>query len=273
MASTRDRLERLERGYKELVKRIGGPVLTDDQLGADRRSVPWWAKILVGILASIILAYAGWLGVTADNDNARLSRVEQRLNDLANTVDQVQKSLDSVQLSISFRKLADMEPKEFATALPTLHRLVRQAPAKLKPDPTTLHLIAGKLRQTPETSQDYWPTVLRFIQFASASAVAPSGVPPPDSVYQIVSNIQCSNAGHCIVASGRAIELDGGSIPNSIFSHCRIRFTNNPVNLAGTKFIDCVFEMPRVANPSTYLKTTTKVLLASNLRVVTFPKS
>jgi hypothetical protein len=66
--------------------------------------------------------------------------------------------------------------------------------------------------------------------------------------------------------------LDGGHIPNSLFDHCRIKFTNNRVGLEGTRFIDCIFEIPTdITQPTPYLKSTAKILLASNLRQVKFP--
>ena len=75
-----------------------------------------------------------------------------------------------------------------------------------------------------------------------------------------------------MVASHCALILDGGYIPNSIFDHCRIKFTSNPVGLEGTRLIDCVFEIPTdIMQPTPYLKNSAKVLLASNLRQVTFP--
>jgi hypothetical protein len=103
--------------------------------------------------------------------------------------------------------------------------------------------------------------------------VTPGDVPPPGTPYGTLSEVHCSGAVHCIVASHRALLLDGGDIPGSIFDHCRIKFTQNPVGLAGVKFIDCIFEMPVETTPTPYLKNAAKVLLASNLREVSFPQS
>jgi hypothetical protein len=162
---------------------------------------------------------------------------------------------------------------EFNKSLPSLRNAIQVAAQARGVVPNeTLQQIAQKLGRTPESSPDYWPTVLQFIQFASGSFVTSTDVPPPDARFSQMSNVTCSRSAHCFSGSHCAVVLDGGSIPNSIFDHCRIRFTNNPIGLAGTRFIDCIFEMPtNITQPTPYLKRSAKTLLASNLRQVTFP--
>lgn len=273
MPSTRDRIERLEKRVGSL-EGPGSRVLHLGNLGAENQSVPWWAKALLGVLAAAFFSYTGWLGVEVYNDNARLSRIEQRLSDFGDALHQMQESLKSVYSSISLRKIADLKPKELAEAMPTLRKLIKEYPSGVNPDPQTLKEIAWKLGQTRDSSPGYWTTVLQFIEFASSSTVTPTDVPPPGTPYSVISNMRCTGIVHCIKASHRAIVLDGGDIPGSIFSHCRIKFTNNPVKLDGTKFIDCIFEMPvTISHPSPYLKRAAKLLLASGFSSVSFPSS
>jgi len=129
------------------------------------------------------------------------------------------------------------------------------------------YLLFHRIRDTttPETSPDYWPTVLQFIQFASSARTVSADVPPAGPPDVVLSNVRCTHVVHCIVASHRRILLDGGDIPGSRFEKCRIIFTQNPVKMRDVQFINCLFEMPVTNNPTPYLKDAARQLLASNL--------
>jgi hypothetical protein len=181
--------------------------------------------------------------------------------------------VNKLQAPTSLKGIASLPPASFAQSLPALKDAMQKAAQTKTIVPNeTLQQIAQRLQGTSESSPDYWPVVLQFIQFASAASVSPTDIPPANSRYSIASDIRCVGFARCIVASHCAFILDGGSIPNSIFDHCRIKFTNNPVELKGTRFIDCLFEMPTdITRPIPYLKKSAKELLASDLRQVMFP--
>lgn len=252
---------------------IRGPEVLDEKIKNIRRI--GWAVI------GIYLALFGGL-ITWYLPNQLSNLRELVKGDTAAEIEPIQRQLDRIQGKLSdlsslssaetLEKLSRSGPQTLAASLSQLHRAIQESPEKVNAKPQTLQAITRKLRTISSASPDYWPTVLKFIQFASHSMVKPSNVPPPGR-YIIISQIHCKNVAHCLVISHRAVELDGGSIPGSIFDHCRIKFTNNPVGLAGCQFKDCVFEMPTSQAPSPYLKHAARSLLAGNITDVTFPQS
>jgi hypothetical protein len=167
----------------------------------------------------------------------------------------------------SLERFRDMDPQIFAVSLSDLQKVVMQSPSATVPDKPTISAIAAQLSRTPESSPQYWPTVLRFLQFASASN-SPD-VPPPGTR----TNLQLShvtrvvngkvdylsiNANHC-VARLEAVWITGR------LENCRIIFTGEPVRMRNMQFVNCVFEFPDIDNPNPTIKGAAKELLASNL--------
>jgi hypothetical protein len=246
-----------------------------------RHQVLTW---LISLTALLIAFYAGVIPHIEKDDALQiqtqvtdsLKTPLQKLDGMSTDIARINATLTAwapFMVPTILKNSASMSPDEFNKSLPSLRSAMQIATQAKAIVPTeTLQQIALKLRQTGESNPDYWPTVLQFIQFASASFVAPADVPPPNARFSQMSNVTCSGSAHCVVANYCAVILDGGNIPHSMFDHCRIRFTNNPVGLAGTQFIDCVFEMPTdITQPTPYLKNSAKALLASNLRQVMFP--
>jgi hypothetical protein len=133
-------------------------------------------------------------------------------------------------------------------------------------DQEVLTAIAGKLRQTDESTPDYWPAVLRFIQFAS-STMAPNA-PPPGQQPRILSDILSVGLMRGMREEGKTILLDDGNLGNGEFTNCRIIFTQNPVRLTNALFRNCVFEFPITDTPSPYKRKAIQILLSSNLASV-----
>ena len=176
--------------------------------------------------------------------------------------------------SKTLKEIGSLDQKTFSASLPALQKVVEQSASKIKPDEQTLRVIAIRLRQTSDTSPDYWPTVLQFIQFASSAITVSADVPPAGPPYWTISDVRCpAGPVPCIVASHRKILLDGGDIPGSRFENCRIKFTQNPVKMRGVQFINCVFEMPVTDDPTPYLKDAARQLLASNFTSLSIPSS
>jgi hypothetical protein len=65
------------------------------------------------------------------------------------------------------KRFADSSQQDFIKSIPQLHKILGN-PSTERPDQATLKEIAKKLNQTPQDSPEYWPTVLRFSQFASS---------------------------------------------------------------------------------------------------------
>lgn len=215
----------------------------------------WFFRIVGGGM----VCWLAWISVQVYRINGNVQQLvePQRLESLAQTSPQK-----------AWSEIASANPRILSKSLPALQTVVSQPTSEIRPAPESVFTLAQKLRRIPESSTDYWPTVLRFIQFASAG-VNTTNIPPPGSPQIVISNVTCVNMTHCIVASGRRILLDGGSIPNSQFVNCRIIFTQNPVNMKGTVFINCVFEMPIVSQPGPYLRDASRLLLASDFQNIT----
>ncbi|HXJ96148.1 MAG TPA: hypothetical protein VMT20_25185 [Terriglobia bacterium] len=237
------------------------------------------APIIAGV--ACLVAILSWLQpqFTAhrDEDLRKDIKIEvsDQLREPLSQLNHMQFQISEMQGELkrmSFKGLATSDQTTFAASLPDLRKLMSRPVSDISKG--ELAQLTQKLRQIPDSSPDYWPTVLQFIQFASATITPPSDVPPPDQRENLVGNVHCSGFAHCVVMSHAVVKLDGGSIPGSIFTNCRIRFTQNPVGLKGTQFINCVFEMPVTANPSPYLMESAKTLLASSsIDHVLFPSA
>jgi hypothetical protein len=231
----------------------------------------WGVLGLVG--AAVLVAIVEWNHFTNDmatfrkGTDDRLEQLEKQLP----KIDSLEKELQKLELSQSLKEISSSDPVTFSRSLPDLKKILDHPVSEVKPTNPLLHQLASKLRETSDASPDYWPAVLQFIRFASSALAPVTDVPPPGTRYTEMHDVSCVGSVHCMMASHRAILLDGGSIPNSVFDHCRIKFTENPVGLSGVKFINCVFEMPITSSPTPYLKKATQILLASGLSNVEFP--
>lgn len=225
-----------------------------------------YAAAFIGLITWYLPKELTQLRETIKGDTAvTIQPLDRRLS----TVEGQLRTLIDFQEQIALKDIAKQDRRSFPKSLPVLRKLTGNPPSgQFKPDPATLGEIAAKLRNTSETAPDYWPTVLQFIQFASAGT-APPGVPPRNAPALV--RIAPEATGAQLELEGQVVILDGGSIKNSTLVRCRIRFTEKPVGMSNVRFIDCVFEMPVVTTPNEYLKQASKMLLASNLRSVSIP--
>ena len=207
---------------------------------------------LLGIaLAAVYVA----VGEVKQNAEFR-GRTDQRLRDIESFIALLQAPQNPKTV---LGKIGSLDQKVFPQFLPALRKVTEQPINAVQPNPETLQAILVKLRHTDETSPDYWPAVLQFLSFVSAT-LAPAGVPPSGQPPIVLHN---SSAGR-IVEEAQTIRLDGGSIENGEFTKCRIIFTQNPVRMKNVLFTNCVFEIPST-EPNLYLKKAGQLLLASNL--------
>ncbi len=171
--------------------------------------------------------------------------------------------------TVTLKRLSQLDQKTFGSSLPQLRRVIEQAGPQTAADPATLAAITAKLRQTPESSPEYWPTLLRFIPFAS-SHMAPNA-PPPGQKPRALSEIVSVGLMRGIREVRRTILFDDGDLGNGEFTDCRIIFTDHPVRLTHATFRHCAFELPATDAPCTYLQKVCRLLLSSNLDSVSIP--
>ncbi len=230
-----------------------------------RRVVAWakeWgglgaaATIVVGVLSTAVtvglFAFSEWKQSTEFRVHTedRLDKIESDLRDL-----RASQSPGRV-----LKEINALDQTKFSSSLPTLRKVMEQPVANVAPTVATLRELAAKLRNTNEQAPDYWPTVLRFIQFASARVS--NNVPPPGTPNWTIAFNKGLSFGSLTY---KVVKLDGGEIASTRFQNCRIIFTENPVSMSNVTFVNCVFEMPMTDTPSPYLRRISQQLLASNL--------
>lgn len=227
------------------------------------RRVKEWipvGTIITIMVALLALAGAGW--------NYGFSRMRDQATFEAKTTDRleaIERLLRGIRTSQDLREISKLDQDTFDKSLPALKKALDQPPSGVQAPREALREVAEKLRKTDPNSADYWPTLLRYLNVASA-VFAPD-VPSPGP-YNISAG---NNVGFSLgVVKRKIVVLDGGEILNTRFENSRIIFTNNPVKLTNVLFLDCVFEVPVTATPSDYLKRASQILLASDLTFISF---
>lgn len=246
---------------------IKSPEVLDEKIKNVRRI--GWAVI------GIYLALFGGL-ITWYLPNQLSNLRELIKGDTTSKIEPLQRQLDQIQGELSktaslnsaetLERLSKSDPKALSASLSQLRRAVQQPPNEVNAEPKTLRSLARKLMAISSSSPDYWPAVLGFIQFASASMVKPSNVPPPGNPQIILSHVS-SNTPNGIklpVIRHKIVLLDGGELWDATFYHCRIIFTDSPMVMHNFKFIDCIFQMPSTAN-NPAVRDAARELLSSDL--------
>ncbi len=196
-----------------------------------------------------------------------LRSLEKDVASVKATVEQINRDLASPRAARSLREIGALDQKEFPKALPSLRKALEQPASEVRPDQGVLGKLMRRLRNVDESAPDYWPTVLQFIQFASAGLSAGAPAPGPPQI-MIRSNKGFANLGPI---TNTVVLLDGGDLGYTTFVKCRIVFTEHPVRMRNVMFVDCVFEMPKTDNPNPYLRRASQALLAANLKSVSIP--
>jgi hypothetical protein len=148
-------------------------------------------------------------------------------------------------------------------AVTTFGRRALETPS----DKEVLEAVSTQLWQQQNDNKEpagYWPSVLQFIQFATA--VTGKDVPIRGKQTYTISNnrgfLSLGSVSHAVIL------LDGGDLGPVRFDHCRIIFTEASVRMRGVYFADCIFEFPTTESPNPYLKNAVRQLLASNLNSI-----
>lgn len=233
---------------------------------------------LVGVVITAFLALFGIAVTLIIFTSTRLERNAQfqtRTEDFEKSAEirlaKIEDDLLSLKVQQSpsrvLKDLSQMHPDNFVAAIPVLRKVTDLPPSDISATDETLHNIAERLGRTPETAPNYWPTTLRFIQFASSVLAPQKDVPPHGPPTSVISNN--FGFGFRLRLKGEVILLDGGDLGSDVqFENCRIIFTSHPVRMQGVTFINCVFEMPTELEPTPYLKSVAYTLLASDLKTV-----
>jgi hypothetical protein len=228
------------------------------------------AAVIVGILGVLIAALitlmialnsratteATFQGTTTES----LRDIDRRLT----LIEASNRAKDAVTAPAKvLNELAHLTETQFAENLSALKAVTEQPANEVETTTSVLQDVAMKLQNTDVNADDYWPTVLRFIQFASSrySSTAPAAGTP---VNEYLSNIDGPN-----FPSRGVYQLQGGYVRNETFRDSRIIFTNNPVIFQNVRFINCVFEFPNDNNPPPYLRNAGRELLVAGIQTAT----
>ena len=222
-----------------------------------------------GLVAVIPTMMLGLLTLVFAAGYYAFSRVRQEAEFEATTkqrLDSIEKTLTGLRAVEDLKAITKLDQQTFAKSLPALRKIMQQPASEVKPPQETIREIADKLRSTNPESEAYWPTVLQFLNFASAGLSA--DVPPPRTPNIFIArNIGNFSAG---LVRRQVVLLDGGELVDSRFENSRIIFTNNAVRFRNVTFVNCVFQIPVVNSPNDYLKKASQVLLASDLKSASF---
>jgi len=216
-----------------------------------QKRVQPFATIVVGAACVAIVSYGAWISHQRAPSEAGSAKVETN------------------QSPLTLQQISSLDQKTFEHSLLQLRQAIENLSPKVVADQETLTAIAGKLRQTNESTPDYWPTVLRFIHFASSRMA--QNAPPPEQQPRVLSEILSVGLTRGIREKGKTILLDDGYLGNGEFTNCRIIFTPNPVRLTNALFRNCVFEIPTSDPPNAYIRKVSRILLSSNLWSVSIP--
>ena len=216
----------------------------------------------IGVRSRASLAYAAVMAIALSM--ARVSQsagIGSRVVNPGESRAQVGETLQPLTL----KQISSLDQKTFERSLPQLRQVIEQPshPHPAVAEQEALKAIADKLRQTGEATPGYWPTVLRFIPYASSRMA--QNAPPPGQPPRVLSDILSVGLMRGIREKGKTILLDEGDLGNGEFTDCRIIFTQNPVRLTHAVFRNCVFEIPTTDPPSPFTKKVCKVLISSNL--------
>jgi hypothetical protein len=264
------RLSGVEKGVRDIAEQL--PPLAESvkelKSASDRANsrIGGWPKNWAAVIG-IGGCFLALLAIAVNAIFSDFAGLRSDLSDLRADV----RELRAVQSSAKvIKEISVLKHAEFARNLPALRRAMEQPASAAAAQPAALRNVAAKLKTTDEATADYWPTVLRFIQFASSGLSA--NVPPPGTKANVIvrgklSSVNVGSGGppgfeNCVA------ELDGGDLEAVYFKNCRVRFTQNPVRFVNVSFINCVFEMPDTASPTPYLKRASQLLLASGLQNV-----
>jgi hypothetical protein len=231
--------------------------------------------VLVTLLGITLGALYASFGHLKDETEFR-THTSDTLTIINTTLINIQASIRELQAPASPKRvlgeLGALDPALWAENLPALKKVTEQTPEKVSAGQSVLQDIALKLGSVKEQTPDYWPTVLQFINFASAS-LAPHQVPPAGPPWKI--NVEEVSKGTSII--GLNFENNAFFFGSDV-TLTNVKFVNSRIVLGPravlilhkVTFVNCLFEFPtgEIA-PSPTIKNTARTLLASGIENAT----
>jgi hypothetical protein len=229
----------------------------------------------LGPIATIIAVFVAVIAIAATQFNLANTRLakqasfetktDKRLDDIEGTLKEIQGDL-AKQSIISH---ASLPLSDFKATLPDLSSAITTVQKQnLALSPMVIDDLRQKFVAVDTTTPGYWPTVLQFLQFASAG-LAPANVPPPGAKPNIRTSFGNWFDHNGVV--GATVMLDGGVLVDDHFENCRVIFTNTPVKMTNVTFVNSIFEFPVSSVPTPYIQHASKLLLASDLKTASIP--
>jgi hypothetical protein len=234
--------------------------------------------LTITLVISIVIGLGAWVialsgqARTREADETKKAveeaKFEQKTSDRLDSIEQSLRELRASQVPAKvLTEISKLDTPRLAKSLPALQTISEQPIGRVKPSPTILKDVVYKLRNVDQSADDYWPALLKFLQFASA------GLSPEVSTPRHRFNISQLTASGDIVDSTITLS-DGVRLKDVRFINCRVIFTANPVEMENVQFINSVFEFPTSVPPSQYIKKAAHLLLtADNLESVSFDLS
>jgi hypothetical protein len=180
-------------------------------------------------------------------------------------LDSIEATLRNLQASSDPRKvlseLSTLSPKSLARNLPALLTVSEKPASQIKPPPAELRSVGNSLLHVNQTTPQYWPTLLQFVQFASNYS---SKAPPPGGPVKQLKNLQADSFNAFKLQENFTYRLSG-EILGIEFRNDRIILTPD-VMLTNVRFINCAFEFEGgVDDAPKKIRDTGHMLLASGL--------
>lgn len=232
-----------------------------------RRATSWvreWGPSAIIIATPLtLLGLLITVGIFAANGIKENAQFQGSTVERLNAIDGKLRELQAAQSpSKVLKELTTLDKPQLVLSLPALQKISEQPIDKVNPSPATLKDVAYKLRDVDQSAEDYWPAVLKFLQFASAGLA--SNVPAPGS-RPIWSLTNVGLNGINLIPPKSIVKFDGGLLQDVTITDSRVIFTNNPVTMKNVRFVNCAFEFPDTNDPSPAIKKTGEILLASGI--------
>src|ERR1039458_1438743 len=130
---------------------------------------------------------------------------------LANIEGRALKAEATSSPATALSQLGEVPQNVFMVAFPALRTISEHSVNEVKPTSAVLHSVAGKLKNTPESAQDYWPTVLQFAHFATQGGEKCLRRPrwPHAIQYRLQSGIRSVHVTHGLIVHADLGARDG----------------------------------------------------------------
>jgi hypothetical protein len=245
-------------GYRDDLHDLGSRI---DRIGDRLNKLPTpptvsrWTKAspIIAVCALLFAGFVFWTNHSA-SDLKSIVKIEvgdqlkEPLRQLGESASDVRAIKEYLTLG-GFHAFLSLPKSESEKELPQLRKSLELASnAHVSVPPETIQQVRLRLADIKSASPDYWPTVVRFLQFATAG-FSPNA-PPTGGVPLTIAQLTASGT-----VSGQTIELeDGIRLDNITFANCRIIFTDNPVEFHNVRFVGSAIEFKTSGEITPYIQ-------------------